>query len=178
MPSPQCPRMPQHANGSLNIHIFDVCDVHSCTWAAAACRSVRTAKGNHIGTGHGSRCCVRRPLSADGSATKKPPIGSRHPVIPGSFGKTLFIQRPCGHCEATGTRNAWHFEFSCVNKLQAAKRARTYAGMADLPGTIESPSGLPTSYTFSGHAVDPRPEENPVSIDDTYCESGNGEWDQ
>jgi hypothetical protein len=93
------------------------------------------------------------------------------------FGKAVFIQRPCGHCEAAGKRNAWHFEFSCANKPQAPKRARTYAGVAGLPGTVESPTGLPTSYTFSGQGDDPGNEENPFSIDDCD-ESGNGEWDQ
>jgi hypothetical protein len=95
------------------------------------------------------------------------------------FGKTVFIQRPCGHCATAGTPNAWHFGFSCINKPQGAKRARTYAGngATDLPGTFESPSGLPTSYTFSGHAGDPDQAENPFCIDDCE-ESGNGEWDQ
>jgi hypothetical protein len=90
-------------------------------------------------------------------------------------GKSVFIQRPCGHCDAAGMKNAWHFEFSCASKTQAPRRARTYVGVAGLPGTVESPSGLPTSYTFNGHACDP--EENPFSIDDCE-ESGNGEWDQ
>jgi hypothetical protein len=93
------------------------------------------------------------------------------------FGKTVFIQRPCGHCATAGKPNTWHFEFSCPNKPTAPKRARTYAGMTDLPGTFESPSGLPTSYTFNGQVIDPDPEENPFSIDD-YDESGNGEWGQ
>jgi hypothetical protein len=93
------------------------------------------------------------------------------------FGKTVFIQRPCGHCTTAGKPNTWHFEFSCPNKPTAPKRARTYAGMTDLPGTFESPSGLPTSYTFNGQAIDPDPEENPFSIDDCD-ESGNGGWDQ
>jgi hypothetical protein len=93
------------------------------------------------------------------------------------FGKTVFIQRPCGHCAAVGKPNTWHFEFSCSNKPTAPKRARTYA-MTELPGTFESPSGLPTSYTFSGQAVNPDPEENPFSIDDVDDESGNGEWGQ
>jgi hypothetical protein len=93
------------------------------------------------------------------------------------LGKTVFLQRPCGHCESVGVKNAWHFEFSGSNKPAAPKRARTYAGMTDLPGTFESPSGLPTSYTFSGQAIDPDPEENPFSIDDCD-ESGNGEWGQ
>jgi hypothetical protein len=95
-------------------------------------------------------------------------------------GKTVFIQRPCGHCEAAGKRNAWHFDFACANKPQGLRRARTYAAATDLPGTFESPSGLPTSYTFSNHAVDPDPdrEENPFSIDDVEDESGNGEWGQ
>jgi hypothetical protein len=92
------------------------------------------------------------------------------------FGKTVFIQRPCGHCAAVGKPNTWHFEFSCSNKPTAPKRARTYA-LTELPSTFESPSGLPTSYTFSGQAIDPDPEENPFSIDD-YDESGNGEWGQ
>jgi hypothetical protein len=94
-------------------------------------------------------------------------------------GKAVFIQRPCGHCEAAGKRNAWHFDFACTNKPQGLRRARTYAAATDLPGTFESPSGLPTSYTFSNHAVDPDPdrEENPFSIDDCE-ESGNGEWGQ
>jgi hypothetical protein len=94
------------------------------------------------------------------------------------FGKAVFIQRPCGHCAAVGKPTAWHFEFSCQNKPTVPKRARTYA-MTDLelPGTFESPSGLPTSYTFSGQAVDPDPEENPFSIDDCD-ESGNREWGQ
>jgi hypothetical protein len=48
MPSPQCPSMPQHANGSLNIHIFDVYDVHSCTWAAAAWPPVGSVAVMHI----------------------------------------------------------------------------------------------------------------------------------
>jgi hypothetical protein len=91
-------------------------------------------------------------------------------------GRTVFIQRPCGHCAAAGKANVWHFEFSCANKPQAPKRAKTYAGVTDLPGTVESPSGLPTSYTFSGYADDPGDETNPFSIDD--CESGNGAWDQ
>jgi hypothetical protein len=93
------------------------------------------------------------------------------------FGKAVYIQRPCGHCATAGKPNSWHFEFSCPNKPAAPKRARTYAGATDLPGTVESPSGLPTSYTFSGQAVDPDPEENPFSIDDCN-ESGNGEWSQ
>jgi hypothetical protein len=94
-------------------------------------------------------------------------------------GKTVFIQRPCGHCEAAGKRNAWHFDFSCTNKPQGLRRGRTYAVETDLPGTFESPSGLPTSYTFSNHAVEPDPdrEENPFSIEDCE-ESGNGEWGQ
>jgi hypothetical protein len=52
-----------------------------------------------------------------------------------------------------------------------------YAGVTDLLGTVESPSGLLTSYTFSGQAVDPDPEENPFSMNDRE-ESGNGEWGQ
>jgi hypothetical protein len=94
------------------------------------------------------------------------------------FGKTVFLQRPCGHCESAGVKNAWHFEFSCANKTQGLRRPRTYVGAAGLPGTFESPSGLPTSYTFSGQAVDPDPEENPFSIDDVDNESGNGDWGQ
>jgi hypothetical protein len=95
------------------------------------------------------------------------------------FGKAVFIQRPCGHCVAVGKPNAWHFEFSCSNKPTMPKRAKTYAMTDhDLPGTFESPSGLPTSYTFSGHAIDPGPEENPFCIDDVEDESGNGEWGQ
>jgi hypothetical protein len=95
------------------------------------------------------------------------------------FGKTVYIQRPCGHCATAGKPNAWHFEFSCPNKPAAPKRARTYAGVTDLPGTFESPSGLPTSYTFSGQAIKPHPEENQnrFFIDDCD-ESGNGEWGQ
>jgi hypothetical protein len=92
------------------------------------------------------------------------------------FGKSVFIQRPCGHCTAVGKPNTWHFEFSCSNKPTAPKRARTYV-MTELPGTFESPSGLPTSYTFSGQVIDPDPEENPFSIDDCD-ESGNGEGGQ
>jgi hypothetical protein len=84
------------------------------------------------------------------------------------FGKTVFIQRPCEHCASVGKPNVWHFEFSCTNKPQGPKRARTYVGngATDLPGTFESRSGLPTSYTFSGHAGNPDHEENPFSIDD------------
>jgi hypothetical protein len=92
-------------------------------------------------------------------------------------GKTVFIQRPCGHCESAGVKNAWHFDFACSTKPPGLRRARTYA-ISDLPGTFESPSGLPTSYTFSGHAIDPDPEENPFSLDDVYGESGNVEGDQ
>jgi hypothetical protein len=59
----------------------------------------------------------------------------------------------------------------------SGRRDRAYAGDAALPGTVESPSGHPTSYTFCGHACDPDHEENPFSIEDCE-ESGNGEWDQ
>jgi hypothetical protein len=95
------------------------------------------------------------------------------------LGKTIFLQRPCGHCESVGVKNAWHFEFSCANKTQGPRRARTYLGAADtdLTGTFESPSGLPTSYTFSGHAASSDHEANPFSIEDSE-ESGNGGWDQ
>jgi hypothetical protein len=90
--------------------------------------------------------------------------------------KTVLIQRPCGHCESAGIKNAWHFDFACTSKPAGLRRARTYA-IDDLPGTFESPSGLPTSYTFNNHAVEPDREENPFSIED-YEESGNGEWGQ
>jgi hypothetical protein len=95
------------------------------------------------------------------------------------FGKMVFIQRPCGHCAVVGQPNVWHFEFLCTNKPQGPKGARTYVsnGATDLPGTFESPSGLPTSYMFSGHAGDPDHEENPFAIEDCE-ESENGEWDQ
>jgi hypothetical protein len=93
-------------------------------------------------------------------------------------GKAVFLQRPCGHCEAMGKRNAWHFDFSCANQSAKGRRDRAYAGDAALPGTVESPSGHPTSYTFSGFANDPGPDKNPFSIDDVYGESGNGEGDQ
>jgi hypothetical protein len=46
------------------------------------------------------------------------------------FGKTVFIQRPCGHCATAGRPNTWHFEFSCPNKPSAPKKVRTYAGGA------------------------------------------------
>jgi hypothetical protein len=68
-------------------------------------------------------------------------------------GKAVFLQRPCGHCEAMGKKNVWHFDFSCANKsAPSGRRDRAYAGDAALPGTVESPSGHPTSYTFSGFA--------------------------
>jgi hypothetical protein len=91
-------------------------------------------------------------------------------------GKTVFIQRPCGHCESAGIKNVWHFDFACASKPAGLRRARTYA-IDNLPGTVESPSGLPTWYTFSNHAVDPDREDNPFSIEDCE-ESGNGEWGQ
>jgi hypothetical protein len=94
-------------------------------------------------------------------------------------GKAVFLQRPCGHCEAMGKKNAWHFDFSCANKVApSGRRDRAYAGDAALPGTVESPSGHPTSYTFSWFANDPGPDKNPFSIDDVYGESGNGAGDQ
>jgi hypothetical protein len=107
-------------------------------------------------------------------------------------GKTVFIHRPCQHCDAAGNKNAWHFDFSCADKPvatrqartyagEATRQARTYAGEAKLPGTFDSPSGHPTSYTFnglgSGYAHDPQIEDNPFSTDDMR-QSGNGEWDQ
>jgi hypothetical protein len=136
-----------------------------------------------------------RCLSATGGATfvdprlptvqlrKHPQTGVDTLSYLDRFGKAAFIQRPCGHCATAGKPNTWHFEFSCPNKPAAPKRARTYAGVTHegvtaLPGTFESPSGLPTSYTFSGQVVDPDPEENPFSIDDAEAESGNGEWGQ
>jgi hypothetical protein len=96
-------------------------------------------------------------------------------------GKTVFIHRPCQHCDAAGKKNAWHFDFACADKPVATRQARTYAGEAKLPGTFDSPSGHPTSYTFnglgSGYAPDPHIEDNPFSTDDMR-QSGNGEWDQ
>jgi hypothetical protein len=96
-------------------------------------------------------------------------------------GKTVFIHRPCQHCDAAGKKNAWHFDFSCADKPVATRQARTYAGEAKLPGTFDSPSGHPTSHTFnglgSGYAHDPQIEDNPFSTDDMR-QSGNGEWDQ
>jgi hypothetical protein len=94
-------------------------------------------------------------------------------------GKAVFLQRPCGHCEAMGKKNVWHFDFSCANKsAPSGRRDRAYAGDGALPGTVESPSGHPTSYTFTGFANDPGPDKNPFSIDDVYGESGNGAGDQ
>jgi hypothetical protein len=96
-------------------------------------------------------------------------------------GKTVFIQRPCQHCDAAGKKNAWHFDFSCVDRPVPTRRARTYAGEGELPGTFDSPSGHPTSYTFNGfgngYADDPHIEDNPFSTEDVW-HSGNGEWDQ
>jgi hypothetical protein len=96
-------------------------------------------------------------------------------------GKAVFIQRPCQHCDTAGKKNAWHFDFSCADKPAPTRRARTYAGDTELPGTFESPSGHPTSYTFNGlggdYAYDPHIEDNPFSNDDMR-QSGNGEWDQ
>jgi hypothetical protein len=53
-----------------------------------------------------------------------------------------------------------------------------YAAEAKLPGTFDSPSGHPTSYTLnglgSGYAHDPQIEDNPFSTNDMR-QSGNGE---
>jgi hypothetical protein len=100
-------------------------------------------------------------------------------------GRTVFIQRPCQHCEVAGKKNAWHFDFSCADKPLTVRRARTYAGEAELPlpGTFDSPSGHQTSYTFNGlgngyaGADDPNIEDNPFYTDDVW-QSGNAEWDQ
>jgi hypothetical protein len=93
-------------------------------------------------------------------------------------GRTVFIQRPCQHCETAGKKNAWHFDFSCADKPAVTRRARTYAGDAELPGTFDSPTGHPTSYTYNGYGdsyMYHQIEENPFSMDDL---SGNGPWDQ
>jgi hypothetical protein len=63
------------------------------------------------------------------------------------------------------------------------KRApgRTYAGVASLPGTFESATGYPTSYTFNKEACedDPYVEDNPFSTDDViHRESRTVEWNQ
>jgi hypothetical protein len=94
-------------------------------------------------------------------------------------GKTVFIQRPCQHCDAAGKKNAWHFDFSCADKPVATRRARTYAGETELPGTFDSPSGYLTLYTFNGfgdsYVYDPQIEDNPFSMDDI---TRNGGWNQ